>query len=594
MTPIFMERLHAMQTLLANNKLDGFLIPHNDPHHNEYIPNYWDRRTWLCGFDGSNGDLLVMSHEIILWTDSRYMLQAHKQLANLPITILEQKKSITQDIATWLLEKKKPCTIGVDPQTLSIHNAKLLSDTLKQLNGQLNPMNSLVDSLWHDKPKPLNKSAFALTFYPGISAHDKIAWLGHHITQNNLEAFALNTLDDIAWLFNIRSSDIPYSPVCISYALITATSAIWFVDSEKINSHLQAYCESQKIVIKPYTHFQKAISEFQGSLGLDSNQATWWMALNASSAVIEPHTNPIILKKSTKTDGEIDGMAKAHKQDAIALIEFMAWLEAHWQEGISEWDAADYLNQCRYHAEENQGLSFNTISGFGSNGAIVHYRVEQQSAAMINDSNCYLIDSGGQYTTGTTDVTRVMHLGSPTAKQKRDYTLVLKGHIDLAKAIFPKGTTGIGLDAIARQYLWNAALNFGHGTGHGVGYFLNVHEAPCRISSHGTVALEPGMILSNEPGIYREGDYGIRIENLQAVEPCEKNVFGEFYQFKTLTYVPYALNLIDVNLLTQDQLQWLNGYHQKVYDTLSSLCTEPLKEWLKQATLPLQPLKSSL
>jgi Xaa-Pro aminopeptidase len=584
---IILARLQALQTLLANNKLDGFLIPHNDPHQNEYIPTYWDRRTWICGFDGSNGDLLVMQNQIILWTDGRYTLQAQKQLAGLPITILEQKKSITQDIAQWLLEQNQPYHLGVDPQTISLHNAQLLSKTLHHVNGKLIPMNSVVDSLWLDKPKPLKSHAFALSHYPGMSARNKIQWLLNTMLSDGIKAIVLNTLDDIAWLFNIRGHDIPYSPVCISYALITTSSATWFVDLDQIDAQLKSYCESQNILLQPYTDFQKIVGEFEGTLGMDHNQASWWMAIQAKKATIESYTNPIILKKSTKTDGEIAGIAQAHQQDAIALIQFLFWLETHWQEGITEWDAAKYLNQCRFNTQDNQGLSFNTISGFGSNGAIVHYRVEQQSAATIDDSSFYLIDSGGQYTTGTTDVTRVVHLGVPTAQQKCDYTLVLKGHIDLAKIKFPKGTTGTALDAIARQYLWNASLNFSHGTGHGVGYFLNVHEGPCRISPNGALALQPGMVLSNEPGLYREGAYGIRIENLQAVVPYEKNTFGEFYQFKTLTLVPYARHLIEVMMLTENQIQWINDYHHTVYNTLSPHCSEPLKKWLKQATLPL-------
>jgi Xaa-Pro aminopeptidase len=581
------ERIQALQQLLTTNQLDGFLIPHNDPHNNEYLPEYWDRRSWLSGFDGSNGDLLVLKDHIILWTDSRYTLQAKQQLDGLDVTIIEQKQSITQEVAQWLLENGEPYTIGIDPQTINLKNADLLSDVLTAIGSQLAPMPSLVDQLTQDKSKLYTTTPYALTSYPGLTATEKLAWLREQMNESDIDAFAINTLDDIAWLFNIRGKDIPCCPVCISYAFITPTKAQWFVHQEAIDQALKAYCQTQHIDLQPYQDFQQALNNYQGILGLDDTQASWWMALEAKQAEIETFTNPIVLKKACKTKQEIAGMANAHITDALALIEFMQWLETNWQQGVTEWDAAQHLDQLRLKAAENQGLSFDTISGFASNGAVVHYRVQQQTAKTIDDNSLYLVDSGGQYTTGTTDVTRVLHLGTPTTQQKRDYTLVLKGHIDLAKTHFPKGTKGAALDALARQYLWNNALNFGHGTGHGVGYFLNVHEAPCRISPFGNVPLQPGMVLSNEPGLYREGEYGIRIENLQAVMPSEQNAFGGFYQFQTLTHVPYALHLIEPALLDDAQLQWLNDYHQKVYKSLSAHCSTELMRWLKQATEPL-------
>lgn len=587
MTHIFIQRLTELQSLLKKHNLDGYLIPHNDAHQNEYLPEHWDRRTWLCGFDGSNGDLLVLQNTIILWTDSRYTLQAKNQLQDLPIQIIEQKQTMIEDIIAWLLSLNKPIKLGIDPQTISIQDAEKLIDALHLMDGQLQPTDSLVDKLRSQEPIIDQKAAFSLDNYPGLNAKEKIQWLQEFLHTEDLDAIALNKLDDIAWLFNIRGNDIPHCPVCISYALITRDSAIWFVDAEKITDKLQHYCQQNAIALEPYSAFHTSLSHFQGSLGLDPHQASWWLMLEAKEADIILCKNPVTLQKALKTPTEIAGIAQAHIYDAVVLITFMYWLEQHWQQGLNEWEAAEKLNQLRYHAPENQGLSFSTISGFGSNGAIVHYRVDAKTAKTIDDSSLYLVDSGGQYQTGTTDVTRVFHLGSPTPQQIEDYTLVLQGHIDLAKIIFPKGTNGIALDAIARQYLWNQSLNFGHGTGHGVGYFLNVHEGPANISPRGIVAIEPGMVLSNEPGLYREGDYGIRIENLQAVIPHSVNQFGEFYAFQTLTYVPYHLKLIDPNRLSQAQLDWLNNYHQKVYNLLSPYCSNDLKTWLKSATTPL-------
>jgi len=587
MDTTILHRLQALQDSLKKNQLDGFLIPHNDAHQNEYLPEYWDRRTWLCGFDGSNGDLLVLTDQIILWTDGRYTLQAKQQLNGLPITIIQQKQSITQEMTQWLIEQNKKLKIGIDPQTVNIQNADLLIDTLDDLGGTCIPIPSLVDQLWTDQPAAKTLPVFTLKDYPGQSAQHKIQWLQQQLIRNNLEAIALNTLDDIAWLFNIRGKDIPYCPVCISYAWISTTETIWFVDQQKIDNAVNAYCLSQNILLKPYSEFKNSLNIFKGTLGLDLAQASWWMALEARQAAIIPFTNPITLKKSCKTTAELDGIANAHIEDGVALITFIQWLENNWQQGLNEWQAAEHLNQLRLQGSNNQGLSFDTISGFGSNGAIIHYRVQENTAATIDDQNCYLVDSGGQYFTGTTDVTRVFHLGQPTQTQKRDYTLVLKGHIDLAKAIFPKGTDGVALDAIARQYLWSDSLSFAHGTGHGVGYFLNVHEAPCGISPRARVPLEPGMVVSNEPGVYREGEYGIRIENVQAVIPHDKNNFGEFYAFRTFTMIPYALNLIDIDILTTEQIKWLNSYHQKVYNTLSPHCSDELTAWLKQATKPI-------
>lgn len=510
------EKLSKLRQLMAEHSLDFYFVPSVDPHKNEYVPDHWQRRPWISDFTGSAGDVLIGKEQAYLWTDPRYFLQAEQQLDDQHYQLMRQQQGMAAPINQWLAKNAKQQNVGVDPKLISATAAQKWQAALKQGQGQLISLDdNLVDQIWPDQPT-LHSQPIRL--YPethaGETTTEKLKRLRTALTELNAEIQVITALDAIAWLFNIRGDDIQYNPLVISYAIITQTTATLFVDTNKITSDIKNYFQQHAIQTQDYSDFQTTLQSLTGSVLIDPNSTSWWTEQQLKQAKIIKAYSPITQMKAIKNKTEQAGMKEAHRLDAIAVIKFLHWLDHHWQ-GQTEISAADQLEAFRREESRCLDLSFATISGFAEHGAIIHYFATPETNIEINDQALLLVDSGGQYYEGTTDITRTVHLGTPTAEEKKHYSLVLKGHLQLRHTVFPQGRSGEHLDAIAHLALWQENLDYGHGTGHGVGCNLCVHEGPQRISGAATgVPLEDGMIVSNEPGVYFSGKYGIRIENL--------------------------------------------------------------------------------
>lgn len=589
---IIAKRLTELRQLMKKNNLDFYFVPARDAHNNEYVPQCWQRRAWISGFDGSAGDALIGLDQAYLWTDARYFLQAEQQLDSSCYQLMKQAQG-APPIAHWLLTHGKGKICGVDPHVISITQAEQWQQALGTVQGQLKQLENLIDQIWQDQPElPKNPIRQYPLQYAGQAAQDKIKILRDQLVQKKVKAHVVTALDAIAWLFNIRGNDVDYNPVAISYAIVTSEKAILFIQSEKVNEADRWYLQSQGVSLQPYPEFGQALQQLSGVVLVDPHSSSSWVADQLKQATLLSEPSPLTLMKACKNPTELAGMHEAHRRDALAMVRFLHWLDNSWTSGITEMSAADQLEQFRKQDPMCLDLSFATISGFASNGAIIHYRSTEATNRHIDDTNLYLIDSGGQYWQGTTDITRTLHLGLPTQEQSRHYTLVLKGHLALRHSLFPASACGEHLDALARHPLWQAGLNYGHGTGHGVGCYLCVHEGPQRISpGYSKVPLEPSMIVSNEPGVYFTDQYGIRIENLCAVievlAPADSKSNEAFYTFEDLTKVPYARNLIDKSLLSAQEIQWIDDYHREIYELLLDDLDDDQRLWLTMATAPL-------
>jgi Xaa-Pro aminopeptidase len=585
------ERLVLLRQLMQRHKIDFYLIPATDAHNNEYLPECWQRRTWISGFTGSAGEVLVSHHNAYLWTDGRYTLQAEREIDSKLYTLMQQPL-FTLETEEWLLANLAGKTLGVDPRVVGIARAHRLEKIMGDVNGQL----LIIDENLIDECKlqlselvklPVSKAFIQEEKYSGESVDSKLTWLRAAISKYNANYIALNVLDEIAWLFNLRGADIAYNPLVICYAIIGVDDACIYVDSAKLSLPVIEILNENKIRIEPYENFGKSLHDLKGCIWLDDKMSSFWMyqMVNQSSA-IRLERSPIVYKKAQKNEVEIEGAKKAHIKDAVAVINFFHWLSNNWANGVDELTNVEKIEAFRKEQEKFIGSSFATISGFAANSAVIHYHAMPETNRVVDNSNIYLLDSGGQYREGTTDITRTVHLGTPTAEQKHHYTLVLKGHLALGRAKFSAGTCGEHLDALARTPLWNECLNYRHGTGHGVGSFLCVHEGPQSISQPGTgVALVPGMIVSNEPGLYLKNKYGIRIENLCVVTEVKSEdgrpfEFGPFYQFETLTVVPYCRALIDTSMLSEEEITQIKDYYKLIKIKTRHLLDESVRKWL--------------
>lgn len=584
------QRLELLRAEMRNVGVDVYLVPSIDAHNSEYVPECWQRRPWISGFDGSAGEVMVTLNQAYLSTDGRYFLQAEQQLDAECFQLIKQQGFVSE-IELWLQNNAAGMKLGVDPQLVSIARMAKLQQIMSLVGGEVV---ILAENLI-DKCKVLTGENLTLPCvaayahndaFTGESVTAKLKWLRTDLSANQVDAIAFNVLDEIAWLFNIRGADIDYNPLVISYAFVSSAVAILFVDLSKINSELEQVLLAAGVTIKSYTEFGNYLSKLNSKICLDDKTANYWMQQQAEvTNQISYARSPIVFKKAIKNSVEQDGMRYAHIKDAVAMVGFLHWLENNWQAGVDEVSASDKLAEFRSKQENLKGYSFATISGYASNGAIIHYRATTATSKVIKNDNLYLLDSGGQYLEGTTDITRTMHLGEPTAEQKRHYTLVLKGHLALSRSIFVHGTCGENLDVLARAPLWNEFLNYRHGTGHGVGSFLCVHEGPHRISQASSgVALLPGMVVSNEPGLYIDGSHGIRIENLCLVSEIDQaaaknSEFGPFYQFEDLTLVPYCKKLIELDLLSPEDKQQLKAYYQRIVEKVVPRLSDELSAW---------------
>lgn len=585
-----LQRLELLRTEMRDAGVDIYLVPSIDAHNSEYVPACWQRRPWISGFDGSAGEVMITLNQAYLSTDGRYFLQAEQQLDGQCFQLIKQQGFVSE-IELWLQSNAAGMKLGIDPQLVSIARMVKLQQIMSSVGGEVV---ILAENLI-DRCKTLSGDDLTLPcvaaythddVFTGESVTSKLKWLRADLSANQVDATAFNVLDEIAWLFNIRGADIDYNPLVISYAFVSQAVAILFVDLSKINSELEQVLLAAGVTIKSYTEFGNYLSKLNSKICLDDKTANYWMQQQSEvTNQISYARSPIVFKKAIKNSVEQDGMRYAHIKDAVAMVGFLHWLENNWQSGIDEISAADKLAEFRAKQENLKGYSFATISGYASNGAIIHYRATAATSKVIKNDNLYLLDSGGQYLDGTTDITRTMHLGEPTAEQKRHYTLVLKGHLALSRSIFVHGTCGENLDVLARAPLWNEFLNYRHGTGHGVGSFLCVHEGPQKISQASSgVALLPGMVVSNEPGLYIDGSHGIRIENLCLVSEinqaaAKNSEFGPFYQFEDLTLVPYCKKLIEMDLLSPEDKQQLKSYYQRIVEKVVPRLSYELSTW---------------
>ncbi len=588
------QRLAQTRALMSREGIDAYLVPSADPHLSEYLPGYWQGRQWLSGFHGSVGTLIITQSFAGVWADSRYWEQATKELAGSGIELVKLQPG-QQGPLEWLAEQAKADTVvAVDGAVLAVASSRTLASKLYECGARLRTDLDLLTELWHDRPAlPTNLVYEHLPPQASVGRVEKLARLRQVITERGADWHFIATLDDIAWLFNLRGADVSYNPVFISFALIGPESVSLFVDSKKIDARVRQSLEQDGITLLEYTQIGVALREVpkDGRLLIDPARVTCGLLdyLDAEVSLVEG-LNPTTLFKSRKTESDTAHIRQAMEQDGAALCEFFCWLDsALGNEPVSELTIDEKLGQARQRRPGYISPSFATIAGFNGNGAMPHYRATEQEYAQIEGDGLLLIDSGGQYLGGTTDITRMVPIGTPSAEQKADCTRVLKGVIALSRARFPKGILSPLLDAIARAPIWADGVNYGHGTGHGVGYFLNVHEGPQVIAYQAPAtpqtAMQAGMITSIEPGTYRPGRWGVRIENLVINREAGKTEFGEFLEFETLTLCPIDTRCLIVDALTADEREWLNNYHAQVNQRLSPLLQGAALLWLRTRTV---------
>jgi len=587
-------RLAQLRAAMARHGIDACIVPSSDPHLSEYLPGHWKGREWLSGFTGSVGTFIATANVAGVWTDGRYFTQAETELAGSEIALMKIPGAASQLHVDWLAANLAAGqTAAVDARVLGLAGARLLKDALTAKGVNLRTDIDLLDEVWSERPSLPTEPVFEhLAPHATVSRADKL-----HATRAAMEArfHFISTLDDIAYLFNLRGADVSFNPVFLAHALIGRGDATLFVLEGKVPEDVRARLEADDVHLAPYANAVHALESLPegATLLLDPRRVTSGMrAAVAQDVNVVEAINPTTFAKSRKLESEAVNVRAAMEQDGAALCEFFAALEPLLADpnraAINEVDIDTRITAARARRPNFVSASFSTIAGFNSNGAIMHYRAESASCAVIEGDGLLLIDSGGQYLGGTTDITRVIPVGTPSSAQMRDYTLVLKGLINLSAARFPRGTRAPMLDAIARAPIWAAGIDYGHGTGHGVGYFLNVHEGPQTISPavppEPHTAMEPGMITSIEPGIYRPGRWGIRIENLVLNEHVETSEFGEYLGFETLTLCPIDTRCLDKSLLRPDEIAWLNDYHATVRARLTPHVEGPAFEWLMLRT----------
>ncbi len=586
------DRITALRQAMRQKKLDAYIIPSHDPHQSEYVTDHWKSREWLSGFDGSAGTLVVTADFAGLWTDSRYFLQAEKQLNGSGITLQKQVIPHAPEHVTWLVNHlPQGATVGVDGQLFSLSQIRYLAKNFYEKDIDIIHEHDLIGEIWKDRPTLPDAPVFEHPVeYSGRNREEKLALVRRQMQEKDLQYWLVSTLDDIAWILNLRSSDVSYNPLFISYLIIGQEISYLFIQPGKISEELQEELAAQGIFIKDYTYIENFVSSLSPdkTIAIDPSATSIHLFNAIPEGQSQQEKNIIRQIKAIKTEHEVTHIRQAMVKDGVALTRLFRWLAEELKErSVSEVEVATQLAEFRSQQAHYYGESFGAIVGYNGNGAIVHYRPEPKSCAMIKPEGILLLDSGGQYLDGTTDITRTIALSTPTAQQKRHFTLVLKGHIALSTMKFPEGTSGAQLDGFARQYLWQDGLNFGHGTGHGVGYFLNVHEPPqgfatSAVTSRGATPFEPGMLTSNEPGFYRNDHYGIRVENLELCVKAENTEYGQFLKFETLTLFPIDRNLLDMELLTEQEKNWLNTYHRQVFEKLSPHLEAAEVEWMQE------------
>lgn len=582
-----MRNIESLRKVMKNNNINYYIIPSSDPHQSEYVADYYRGRAYISGFTGSAGTLVVGEKEAKLWTDGRYFIQAEEQLNSTGIDLMKLATNGYDNIIEWIKKNVKAGeTIGFDGKCYSINQYKELLEAAK-LNGfNIEMKHDLVNEVWNERPTLSNEKIFIHDIkYCGMRAKDKINDVRQAMEMMSGDAILLSSLDDIAWLFNIRGNDIEFNPVVLCYAIITRNTAELYIDISKVPDEVREMLLIEGIEVFDYSKIEKAVKDLKGAVVLDPSKVNANLFSLINCNIIEKYNITTDLK-AIKNEIEIMNLGKCQVRDGVAMVKFIKWLkETVGKEKVTEISASEKLSQLRAEGELSKGDSFKTIAGYKEHAAMMHYSATKESDYELKAEGLFLVDSGGQYLDGTTDITRTFVLGKLTDEEKRDFTLVLKGHINLAKAKFLKGTHGENLDILARGPLWKYGLDYKCGTGHGVGFYLNVHEGPHGLRQSGNkVALEPGMVITNEPGVYKEGKFGIRIENTLLVVKDELNENGQFYRFNTISYCPIDLNGVNVKLLNREEKTWLNRYHRNVYERLSPYLNKDEKEFLKYET----------
>ena len=586
------ERIARLREELRREHLSAFIFPTSDPHNSEYTAEHWKGREWISGFNGSAGTAVVTLDNAALWTDSRYFIAAEEQLQGTEFQLMKLKVEGTPSIAEWLGRELKDAAdkaVGIDGMVNSTNSIKeLISDLRTQGGITLRTNFDPLERIWQDRPAiPENPVVIHPLEYAGEPIREKLARIRKALREKHADGMLMAALDDIAWTLNLRGSDVHCSPVFVSYLLISTTEVTLYINKVKLTPEVMSYLQAEGVGVKPYDQVKQGLKGyFEYNILLDGNEVNYTLYKAVEREIVDA-SSPVPLMKAVKNEREIAGFRSAMLKDGIAMVKFLKWLKPAVEAGgQTEMSVERKLTALRAEQPLFHGLSFDTIVGYEEHGAIVHYEVIPETDATLHPKGLLLIDSGTQYQDGTTDVTRTIALGPLTEEQKRVYTLVLKGHIDLQILHFPDGASGTQLDAIARRPLWQAGMNFLHGTGHGVGCYLNCHEGPHQIRMEWIpTRLQAGMTVTDEPGVYLGGRFGVRIENTLLVVPAEETECGRFLGFETLTLCPIETSPIIKELMTPEEIQWLNDYHTTVYERLSPYLNEDEKAWLRKATV---------
>ena len=585
------SRVDSLRKIMRQRQLDAFIFPSNDPHSGEYIPDYWKAREWISGFNGSAGVAVVTADKAALWTDSRYFIAAEEQLQGTGYVLMKERIPGTPSIAEWLTQVLKGnAKVGIDGEIFTISAATALEEELCSIGDlKISVETDPLKDIWTDRPAiPVDKVMVQPLEYAGETAESKISRIRKEMAAKRVDALLVSTLDDIAWTLNMRGTDVHCNPVFVAYLLIGHDDATLFVNPEKLTAEVANYLDGIGVSVDRYESVVPNLSLYGPKVWMDAGTTNCSIA---EAPKVSPvfAASPIPAMKAVKNPVEIEGYRNAMTKDGVAMVKFLCWLDKAMSEDCGEKQTELSIDKklTAFRAEQPlfKGISFDTIAGYGPHGAIVHYEATEETDVELERRGFLLLDSGAQYLDGTTDITRTISLGPLTEEEKKVYTLVLKGHLRLQNLKFPTGACGSQLDAIARSPLWEAGLNYLHGTGHGVGAFLNVHEGPHQIRMEWKPApLVAGMTVTDEPGVYVEGRFGVRIENTLLIVPYQDTDFGSFLQFEPLTLCPIDLKPVDFSLLTEKEKKWLNQYHAMVRQRLSPLLDEEHRQWLEKAT----------
>lgn len=585
------EKLHALRAVMKIEKIDAFIFPSTDPHNGEYVPDHWKGREWISGFNGSAGTAVVTMEAAALWTDSRYFIAAEEQLRGTEYVLMKLKMPGTPPIADWLGKKlavEGGTVVGIDGMVNAASEVEsLIADMQKRGGITVRTNFDPLEELWEDRPAiPENKAEVHPLEYAGETAASKLERIRKALKELHAQGMLVTALDDIAWTLNLRGSDVHCNPVAVSYLLIDSQKATLYINKVKLTEETRLYLTENGIETDDYGNVRKGIAEYPDySILLDDNEVNYTLFKAARCPQIIRTTSPIPYMKAQKNETEINGFRAAMLRDGVAMVKFLKWLKPAVEAGgQTEMSLDRKLTALRAEQPLFRDISFDSIFGYEHHGAIVHYEATPETDIEVKPRGLLLMDTGAQYLDGTTDITRTVALGDITEEQRHAYTLVLKGHIDLAMAKFPERASGTQLDILARQAMWREGMNFMHGTGHGVGSYLNVHEGPHQIRMEWKPApLVAGMTVTNEPGLYLEGKFGIRTENTMIVTPYKETAFGRFLQLEPLTLCPIDTAPIDFSMMTAEEINWLNQYHKTVYEKLSPLLDDEEREWLNTA-----------